>query len=342
MTDQDYERGLAVRRAVLGDAHVDRALAQRTELDSDFQQLITEMAWGRLWSGDTLSRRERSLLVITLLAALGHDQELAMHLRATRNTGATLADVREALTHVAIYAGVPAANHAFKIARETLLDGSDPQSASHPPNASKDYRSTHLRAPIQDRLAPTGIDLPSFTAALLADLGPIDADLTHNARVDGEPLGERIAVVGRVLDGSGAAVAGALVELWQANSAGRYAHDADGHDAPLDRNFSGVGRAVTDAHGAYRFLTLRPGAYPWANHENAWRPAHLHFSVLGSTPRQRLITQMYFPGDPLLELDPIFLSTPAAARAGLVGVFDLAVTEADFALGYRFDLIVDA
>jgi protocatechuate 3,4-dioxygenase beta subunit len=169
----------------------------------------------------------------------------------------------------------------------------------------------------------------------------LDNDLTRNAMQDGEPLGERIIVAGRILDESGSPVPGALVEVWQANAAGRYAHVSDGHDAPIDPNFLGAGRTMTDAEGRYRFTTIRPGAYPWRNHSNAWRPAHIHFSVFGSAFIQRLVTQMYFPGDPLLRFDPIFESvTDHAARRRLVSRFSLDLTDPEWALGFAFDIVL--
>ena len=168
---------------------------------------------------------------------------------------------------------------------------------------------------------------------------PGDADLTKQAK--GEPIGERIIVGGRILDEDGRPVAGTLVELWQCNATGRYNHDADQHDAPLDPNFIGAGRAVTDAEGKYQFTTIKPGAYPWRNHHNGWRPAHLHFSVFGPSMLQRLVTQMYFPGDPLLPLDPIFNAIPdARARDRMVSRFELERTVPEFALGYRFDMVL--
>ena len=157
----------------------------------------------------------------------------------------------------------------------------------------------------------------------------------------GEPLGERIVVAGRILDGDGRPVPRALVEVWQANAAGRYAHDADRHPAPLDPNFTGVGRCLTDDAGRYRFVTVKPGAYPWRNHDNAWRPAHIHFSLFGRAFTQRLITQMYFPGDPLFGQDPIFNSVPdPRARGRMVSQFDLELTQPEWALGYRFDIVL--
>jgi protocatechuate 3,4-dioxygenase beta subunit len=157
----------------------------------------------------------------------------------------------------------------------------------------------------------------------------------------GPPLGERIVVGGRVLDEDGRAVPGTLVEIWQANAAGRYRHEADQHDAPLDPNFTGCGRILTDGEGRYRVVTIRPGAYPWGNHHNAWRPAHLHFSVFGPAFATRLVTQMYFPGDPLLAADPIFNCTAdASARGRLVSQFDWEATAPGYALGYRFDIVL--
>jgi protocatechuate 3,4-dioxygenase beta subunit len=170
-------------------------------------------------------------------------------------------------------------------------------------------------------------------------VGELDHDLTSGG--GGEPLGERIVVHGRVLDGEGRPVRDALVEVWQANAAGRYAHAVDRHPAPLDPHFHGAGRCLTDSEGRYRFVTVKPGAYPWGNHENAWRPAHIHFSLFGRTFVDRLVTQMYFPGDPLFEYDPIFNSVrDPAARASLVSEFDLSETLPDRALAYRFDVVL--
>jgi protocatechuate 3,4-dioxygenase beta subunit len=168
-------------------------------------------------------------------------------------------------------------------------------------------------------------------------VGELDHDLTRQH--DGEPLGERILVHGRVLDARGLPVRKSLVEVWQANAAGRYAHAVDRHPAPLDPNFTGAGRALTDDEGRYRFVTVKPGAYPWGNHYNAWRPAHIHFSLFGTAFTERLVTQMYFPGDPLFEYDPIFNSVrDPDARARLVCGFDLEETVPEWALAYRFDI----
>jgi len=161
------------------------------------------------------------------------------------------------------------------------------------------------------------------------------------AQHSGEPLGERIIVSGRVLDEDGHGVPDSLVEVWQANAAGRYMHKVDQHGAPLDPNFSGCGRVVTDAEGRYRFVSIKPGAYPWGNHDNAWRPQHIHFSLFGAGLLTRLVTQMYFPGDPLLEFDPIYNSTADEnARRRLVAKFDWTTTERSHALGYLFDIVL--
>ncbi len=212
---------------------------------------------------------------------------------------------------------------------------------SHPAYLWPAYKSTPLRAPTKP-LVPVPDSLAPLAAPLFGRdrLGPLDHDLTRNAARNGAPLGERIIVTGRVLDERGQPVSGTLVELWQANAAGRYIHEVDQHDAPLDANFLGAGRAVTDAEGRYRFLTIKPGAYPWGNHPNAWRPNHLHFSLFGGHIASRLVTQMYFPGDPLLAYDPIFQGTPERARDRLVAGFSLDVTESGFALGYVFDIVL--
>jgi len=166
-----------------------------------------------------------------------------------------------------------------------------------------------------------------------------DSDLT--AQHEGDPIGERILVHGRVLDEDGRPVRGALVEVWQANAAGRYKHKVDTHDAPLDPNFSGAGRMLTDDNGYYSFKTIKPGAYPWGNHYNAWRPAHIHFSLFGAGILSRLVTQMYFPGDPLQPLDPIFNGIPdEAARQRLVSRFDIDRSEPSYLLAFAWDLVL--
>jgi protocatechuate 3,4-dioxygenase beta subunit len=168
----------------------------------------------------------------------------------------------------------------------------------------------------------------------------MDNDLTINAAKNGAPLGERIIVTGRVLDEDGRPVPNTLIEVWQANAAGRYIHKVDQHDAPLDPNFLGAGRCVTDGEGRYRFKTIKPGAYPWGNHVNAWRPNHIHFSLFGPSFLTRLVTQMYFPGDPLLALDPIYNSVPEGARERMISAFSIDITEPDYALGYVWDIVL--
>jgi protocatechuate 3,4-dioxygenase beta subunit len=212
--------------------------------------------------------------------------------------------------------------------------------AIQPPYLFPAYRSTTLRAPSRP-LIPIRQTITETSGPIFgdADIGPTDHDLTRQHA--GEPIGERIIVSGRVIDEDGRAIPGALVEIWQANAAGRYAHPNDQHPAPLDPNFSGGGRCLTDAEGRYRFVTIRPGAYPWQNHPNAWRPAHIHFSVVGPAFATRLVTQMYFPGDPLLDHDPILQSIPdPAARQRLVADFDFDLTEDGWALGYRWDIVL--
>ena len=209
----------------------------------------------------------------------------------------------------------------------------------HPPLDFPPYASTQLRAP---RQAPVLLPhrLTEVTGPLLGAerVQPGDNDLTRQH--DGEPQGQRIIVTGRVLDSDGRAVPDSLVEIWQANAAGRYRHAVDDWPAPLDDNFTGLGRTMTDSTGAYRFTTVRPGAYPWKNHRNAWRPAHIHFSLFGTAFTQRLVTQMYFPGDPLFPFDPIYTSAPEGARERMISRFDLDLTEPDWALAFVFDIVL--
>ncbi len=212
--------------------------------------------------------------------------------------------------------------------------------SADPPYDHAAYASTRRRAPSQPL-----IRIPQTLSELT---GPVfghghvresDGDLTRQHA--GEPLGERIVVTGQVLDEDGRPVRDTLIEIWQANAAGRYVHVADQHPAPLDPNFSGAGRVVTDGEGRYRFTTVKPGAYPWRNHPNAWRPAHIHFSLFGPSFLTRLVTQMYFPGDPLFAYDPIFKSIPdEAARHRLVSRFDIDTTQPEWALGYVFDIVL--
>jgi protocatechuate 3,4-dioxygenase beta subunit len=203
-----------------------------------------------------------------------------------------------------------------------------------------DYRSTAFRSPGKALVMPpaglTELTGPKFGQG---DVRGSDADLT--AHGSGEPIGERIIVHGRVTDSEGRPLRNTLLEVWQANSAGRYIHQVDQHPAPLDPNFVGAGRCLTDDDGHYRFVSIKPGPYPWKNHINAWRPAHIHFSLFGRAFTQRLVTQMYFPGDPLLPLDPIFNSVPdEKARQRLVARFDIELTQPEWALGYEWDIVL--
>jgi len=209
-----------------------------------------------------------------------------------------------------------------------------------PPYLYPDYVATRLRAPKRP-LVILPHTLSELTGPAFGQdaVGELDHDLTRQH--EGEPIGQRIVVAGRLLDGDGRPIRRQLVEIWQANSAGRYAHKVDQHPAPLDPNFSGAGRCLTDDDGIYRFVTIKPGAYPWQNHDNAWRPAHIHFSVFGRAFTNRLVTQMYFPDDPLFDQDPIFQSVrDPDARARMISAFDISLTEPSWAHGYSFDIVV--
>lgn len=211
---------------------------------------------------------------------------------------------------------------------------------SQPPLNYPPYKSGARRSPTRPLIKLTR-DFSDFAAPVYGyrAIGDTDADLTRQHA--GEPLGERIIVSGRVLDEDGRPVRKTLVELWQANAAGRYVHVVDNHPAPLDPNFTGAGRTITDDEGRYRFVTIKPGAYPWRNHDNAWRPAHIHFSLFGESFLSRLVTQMYFPADPLCAFDPMFQSVrDESARQRMVSRFDLSLTEPAWALGYRFDIVL--
>lgn len=202
------------------------------------------------------------------------------------------------------------------------------------------YRSSELRHPTKELVHadPEGVELwsPVFGQS---DVSPLEADLT--VQHAGEPIGERMVVTGRVTDDAGRPVRGQLVEVWQANAAGRYVHKRDQHPAPVDPNFTGLGRCLTDADGWYAFTTIKPGPYPWRNHRNAWRPAHIHFSLFGTEFTQRMVTQMYFPGDPLFDLDPIYQAvTDEAARDRLVARYDHSVTRHEWCTGYRWDIVL--
>lgn len=210
----------------------------------------------------------------------------------------------------------------------------------HPSNSDPNYKSTALRAP-KKPLVAIPHSLSEMTGPVFGHdaVCPLDADLTHNGRTSGAPQGERLIVTGRVLDEAGRPQPHQLIEIWQCNAAGRYVHVGEQHDAPLDPNFFGAGRCMTDAYGRYKFVTIRPGAYPWGNHHNAWRPGHIHLSLFGPSFLTRLVTQMFFPGDPLLPIDPIFNAIPdEKSRHLLVANFSLEATQPDFALGYQFDI----
>ena len=209
-----------------------------------------------------------------------------------------------------------------------------------PPYLYPEYRSTTLRSPQEPllELAQGALEVPGprVPRAFVHDG---DNDLTTHGK--SAPLGEKMILVGRLLDADGRPIRDALVEIWQANAAGRYDHPGDTHDAPLDPNFKGVGRALTDSEGRYRFVTVKPGSYPWQNHKFAWRPQHIHFSLLGNAPVQRLVTQMYFPGDPLLDIDPVYNSVPdPAARKRMIATLALESGIEGIALGYQFDVVL--
>jgi len=202
------------------------------------------------------------------------------------------------------------------------------------------YRSSLLRHPTK-RLHHADPETIERCAPVFGpqDVGALESDLTIQHR--GEPIGERIIVTGRIIDGAGRPVANQLVEIWQANAAGRYIHQRDQHPAPIDPNFTGTGRCLTGPDGSYRFASIKPGPYPWKNHHNAWRPAHIHFSLFGTDFTQRMITQMYFPGDPLFGLDPIYQSiNDQRARERLVATYDHDVTEPERSTGYRWDIVL--
>jgi len=221
-----------------------------------------------------------------------------------------------------------------------LLGYRKPAPGTQPNHLYPPYVSSIKRAPKQPLISIpvtlSEITGPAFPKEIVS---PEAFDLTRQHK--GQPLGERIAVSGRVIDEDGRPIRNTLVEIWQANAAGRYLHKNDQHDAPLDPNFTGEGHTFTDDDGRYRFITIRPGAYPWKNHYNAWRPQHIHFSLFGPAFATRLVTQMYFPGDPLLEFDPIFHSVPdEAARRRMISSFDWLSTEPDLSLGFRFDIVL--
>ncbi|PIC02210.1 protocatechuate 3,4-dioxygenase subunit beta [Caulobacter sp. X] len=214
------------------------------------------------------------------------------------------------------------------------------EDAGQPPSLYPDYASTVARSPREPliRIPHTLTETTGPANAWSRLMGESMADLTTQHK--GAPLGQRIVVSGRVVDEDGRPVPHTVVEVWQANAAGRYIHKKDQWDAPLDPNFTGAGRVITDAEGRYRFISVRPGAYPWRNHKNAWRPSHIHLSLLGPAFATRLVTQMYFPDDPLIEIDPIANAVPMPYRQRMVSRFDLETTEPNWALGYVFDIVL--
>ncbi len=209
-----------------------------------------------------------------------------------------------------------------------------------PPSLFPAYRSTVARSPGFPlvRIPQTLTEVTGPAGCWDRLMGDSKADLTKQQ--PGEPIGQRIVVSGRVLDEHRRPVPRTVIEIWQCNAAGRYIHGNDQWDAPIDPNFTGAGRVVTDDRGAYSFLTVRPGAYPWGNHHNAWRPAHIHLSLLGPAFATRLVTQLYFPDDPLIEIDPIANAVPMPARQRMVARFDIASTQPNYALGYLFDVVL--
>jgi protocatechuate 3,4-dioxygenase beta subunit len=213
---------------------------------------------------------------------------------------------------------------------------------SHPPYVFKGYGSSIKRGPLK-KLVPIRQTLSETTGPLFGDikLERGENDLTRNAASGKEAMGERIIVVGKVMDENEKPIPNTLIEIWQANAAGRYQHPVDQHNAPLDPNFTGAGRCVTNERGEYRYLTIKPGAYPWLNHPNAWRPAHIHLSLFGPSFATRLVTQFFFPGDPLIPMDPILNSIPSrSGRRRLMASYAHDVSEPEYALGYRFDIVL--
>jgi protocatechuate 3,4-dioxygenase beta subunit len=215
-----------------------------------------------------------------------------------------------------------------------------PEDSSQPPSLFPPYVSTVARSPKHPliRIPQTLTEVTGPASPWDQLIGPAVADLTRQHKA--EPIGQRIVVSGRVLDENHRPVANTVIEIWQCNAAGRYIHVKDQWDAPIDPNFTGAGRVITDADGCYRFTTIRPGAYPWGNHRNAWRPSHIHLSLLGPAFATRLVTQLYFPDDPLIEIDAIANAVPLAARARMVARFDIATTQPNYALGYLFDIVL--
>ena len=214
--------------------------------------------------------------------------------------------------------------------------------SDHPPFSYPDYKSTVLRGPKEDLL--TIVQTLSETTGpgpVWSEVSEEDADLTTNAGTGGTAIGERIIVTGRILDENGNGIPGVLIEIWQANACGRYVHWREtAFPAPLDPNFIGVGQCLSGENGVYRFLTIKPGPYPWGNHPNAWRPAHIHFSMMGPSLGSRLVSQMYFEDDRLFPFDPIFNSAPEPSRVRMIAHYDHDLTEENWALGWRWDIVL--
>jgi protocatechuate 3,4-dioxygenase beta subunit len=248
--------------------------------------------------------------------------------------------VPDAIRRVASSDAVTATQAEISLAIRQIASRDGSPSRPQPMLDYPPYQSSLLRHPTKHP-QPADPETIELAAPVFGhrDVDALEADLTIQHR--GQPQGERIVVTGRVVDGLGRPVAHQLVEIWQANASGRYIHQRDQHPAPLDPNFTGVGRCLTAADGTYRFVTIKPGPYPWKNHANAWRPAHIHFSLFGTAFTQRLITQMYFPGDPLFDLDPILQSiTDQSARSRLVATYDHEVTQPEWSTGYRWDIVL--
>ena len=212
----------------------------------------------------------------------------------------------------------------------------------HPPAFTPGYKTSTLRSP-QKALLSLQNSLSEATGPVFgrSEIGLLDNDLILNYAKTGDPVGERIIVHGRVLNENGAGVPDTLLEFWQANAGGRYRHKNDSYLAPVDPNFGGCGRTLSDAQGYYHFRTIKPGPYPWRNYANSWRPAHIHFSVFGTGFAQRLVTQLYFQGDPLIPLCPILQTVPdEAAVQRLIAHLDINAAVPLDALAYRFDIVL--
>lgn len=307
------------------DSAVAHALAAEAVADSGFDQQVD----GRLFEDAGAHSLDDIIAAATFDDGRFDAVEMEeMTEQQARGTGANDSHLRAGLRH-------SSNGMILGVTSYPRVEPSDRPRLLYPP-----YTSTIRRAPLKP-LIPLPHTVSELTGPLYGHnpIGETDNDLTRQHA--GEPVGERIIVAGRVIDEDGRAIPHTLIELWQCNAAGRYWHSVDNHPAPLDPNFSGAGRTMTDENGIYRFVTIKPGAYPWRNHQNAWRPAHIHFSLFGPCFLTRLITQMYFPNDPLMAFDPISQSIPdERARRRLVSEFDMTLTEPEWALAYRFDFVL--